>query len=161
MKISIVYFWALVLIISSCQDTNSNIEEKSVKVNSDSISTKNVIHNKGLMEEVRLSDSAVVMFYKTPGNPRFFSYCKIKNISELFSIVDDINKPLSDSMKGCSTNGKIYFYGKADVVYPVYFTSDNACSGFSFIKTGEKYFTKMSIGSKAILDSLKHKAKDL
>ncbi len=161
MKILIFYFYTLILFISSCQEINSRVEKKSVEKINDANATKNAIINRGLMEDVRISDSAVVMFYKTPGNPRFFSYCKIPNISVLLSIVDDINKPLSDSIRGCATSGKIYFYGKGDVVIPIYFSNDKICSTFSFIKTGEKYYTKMSIASKKILDSLKLEAKDL
>lgn len=161
MKILIFYFYPLILITTSCQEISSRVEKKSVEKINDSNATKSAIINRGLMEDVRVSDSAVVMFYKTPGNPRFFSYCKIPKTSVLLSVVNDINKPLSDSIRGCTTSGKIYFYGKGDVVIPIYFSNDKICSTFSFIKTGEKYYTKMSMASKKILDSLKLESREL
>jgi hypothetical protein len=161
MRFTILIICALAFLVSCKEQTKSSIQEKKNETLFDRDTITLLGHKQGIMNDVRHSDSAVVMFYKTPGNPRFFTFCKIKNSSTLVSIVDDINRTFIDSMKGCNTNGKIYFYGKGDIVYPIYFTNDKSCFGFSFIKTGEKYFTTMGVESKKILDSLKSKAKEL
>ncbi|MBK6633440.1 MAG: hypothetical protein IPG38_03160 [Chitinophagaceae bacterium] len=59
-----------------------------------------------------------------------------------------------------SQQGKIFFYGKGSAVYPVYFSTVADCMTFSFIKTGEKYFTKMGAGSKIFLDRIMLTAKE-
>ena len=156
-----VFILLSIISFISCDQIKRNDNDKSISESNLNDTTSNLFSPKGMMEEVRSADSAVVMYYKTPGNPRFFTYLKLSKIDNIMMVVEDINKPFSDSLKGCLTNGKIYFYGKGDIVYPVYFSSDNSCLSFSFIKTGEKYFVKMSSGSKSLLDSLKKKAKDL
>jgi len=145
----------------SCDQIKRNNNEKRISESNLIDTTASVYGHKGMMEEVRSADSAVVMYYKTPGNPRFFTYSKLSTIDDIMMVVEDINKPFSDSVRGCLTNGKIYFYGKGDIVYPVYFSSQDSCLSFSFIKTGEKYFVKMSADSKSLLDSLKKKAREL
>jgi len=156
-----VFILLIIMSFISCDQIKRNDNDKSISESNLNDSTASLFSPKGMMEEVRKADSAVVMYYKTPGNPRFFTYSKLSKIDDIMMVVEDINKPFSDSIKGCLTNGKIYFYGKGDIVYPVYFSSDNSCLSFSFIKTGEKYFVKMSAGSKSLLDSLKKKAKEL
>jgi hypothetical protein len=157
-----IFFILLKITFISCDQFKRNDNDKSINESKlYDTSSARVFNHKGMMEEVRNADSAVVMYYKTPGNPRFFSYLKLSKIDDIMMVVEDINKPFSDSVKGCLTNGKIYFYGKGDIVYPVYFSSDNSCASFSFIKTGEKYFVKMSPDSKSLLDNLKKKAKEL
>jgi hypothetical protein len=100
------------------------------------------------------SDSAVVMYYHSPGDPRFFNMIKIKSKNPLPVVTTDVNERVIKSKDTCTTQGKIYFYGKAGAVETVYFSRNMDCMTLSFIKTGEKYFTKMSKEAKALLDSL-------
>lgn len=100
------------------------------------------------------NDSAVVMYYHVPGNPRFFNMIKIRKKSILGPVIRDANKKIIDPRDTCTTQGKIYFYGKAGAVEVVYFSRNEDCMTISFIKTGEKYFTGMSEKSKVLLDSL-------
>ncbi len=100
------------------------------------------------------SDSAVVMYYHTPGDPRFFNMTKVKGDDPLSVIAKDVNKRVIDPKDSCVTQGKIYFYGKAGAVETIYFSRDKGCMTLSFIKTGEKYFTGMSERAKELLDSL-------
>ena len=114
----------------------------------------------GKMKEVFNADSAVVLYYKTPGNPRFFSYTKVTNMLLLKGLMRNVNESISDSTKGCVTNGKIYFYDNTEAVYTVYFSNSDSCSTLSYIKTGEKFFTKMNAPVKELIDSLyKHAVK--
>ena len=100
------------------------------------------------------SDSAVVMYYHTPGDPRFFNMTKVKDDHPLTVIAKDVNKRVIDPKDSCVTQGKIYFYGKAGAVETIYFSRNKDCMTLSFIKTGEKYFTSMSERAKELLDSL-------
>ncbi len=152
--------------ISSCfflfacsqQKTSLSSDIKHVAVNYDSTNDKVDIYG-GKMNEIFQSDSAVFMFYNTPGNPRFFTYTKVNNMKSLINLFRNINNTISDSISGCITQGKIYFYNGKEAVYPVYFNNIDSCATFSYIKTGEKYYTKMDVESRLLLDSLKKIAK--
>ncbi|MEQ1677371.1 MAG: hypothetical protein ABL876_11755 [Chitinophagaceae bacterium] len=106
------------------------------------------------MPEVNDCDSATVMYYHTLGDPRFFNMTRVKNMDSLSAIVRDVNKKLVPAKDSCVTQGKIYFYGKGGAVYPVYFSRKEECMTLSFMKTGEKYFTKMSTAAKEALDEM-------
>lgn len=140
------------------QKTSLPSDSKQVVVNQESNIDKVDIYS-GKMNEIFQSDSAVFMFYIKPGNPRFFTYTKVKNMKSLINLFRNVNQPISDSLAGCITQGKIYFYKGKEAVYPVYFNNIDSCSTFSYIKTGEKYYTKMDIDSKRLIDSLKIIAK--
>ena len=115
---------------------------------------------RNLMPELMSCDSIAVMYYHTPGNPRFFNMTKVHDKKILAAIADDINGKVIKSKDSCATQGKIYYYGKADAVYSVYFSHLKDCMTFSFIKTGEKYFVNMSGATKNILDQLQKIAKE-
>ena len=112
------------------------------------------------MPEIKDCDSATIMYYKTPGNPRFFVMAKIKDMDSLDVITADANGEIITGKDSCISTGKIFFYGKGSAVYPVYFSTVADCMTFSFIKTGEKYFTKMGAGSKILLDRITLTAKE-
>lgn len=108
----------------------------------------------GLMPELKGCDSATVIYYHTPGDPRFFNMTRVRNMDSLSAIVKDANQKQVPAKDSCTTQGKIYFYGKGGAVYPVYFSRKDECMTLSFIKTGEKYFTKMSTAGKVILNEM-------
>jgi hypothetical protein len=109
---------------------------------------------KGLMPEIKNCDSAIVMYYHTPGDPRFFNMTKVRNMDSVSSIVKDANQKLIPAKDSCITQGKIYFYGKGGAVYPVYFSRMQECMTLSFMKTGEKYFAQMSNSAGKALDEM-------
>jgi hypothetical protein len=113
-----------------------------------------------MMPELAYCDSATVMFYNTPGNPRFFKMTKVHEKSILSAIAEDVNGKEMSGKESCTTQGKIYYYGKGDEVFVVYFNKDNPCMQLSFIKTAEKYFTKMDKATQKILDHLQKIAKE-
>lgn len=123
------------------------------------LSCTNNSKNNG-MPEIKDCDSATIMYYKTPGNPRFFVMAKIKDMDSLDIITADANGKLITGKDSCISTGKIFFYGKGGAVYPVYFSTVEDCMTFSFIKTGEKYFTRMGAGSKIFLDKIQLTAKE-
>ena len=113
-----------------------------------------------LLPEIYNCDSATIMYYNEPGNPRFFSMQKLKEMDSLAVITKEVNGKVITRKDSCTTLGKIFFYGKLEAVYPVYFSTDAGCMTLSFIKTGEKYYTKMSDSSKKILDRYRATAKE-
>lgn len=115
---------------------------------------------KNIMPEMATCDSAVIMYYHTPGNPRFFNMVKLKDKESLSVIAADANGKVIRSKDTCTSQGKIYFYGKGDAVYVTYFSRIDDCKTLSFIKTGVKYFTRMSSESKELLDKLQKDAKE-
>ena len=112
------------------------------------------------MPELSSCDSAAVMFYKTPGNSRFFTMSKVYDKSILSTIEKDVNGKIIGGKDSCTTQGKIYYYGKGDAVYAVYFSKAADCKTLSFIRTAEKYFTAMDEATEKILDDLQKTAKE-
>ena len=104
------------------------------------------------MSELSACDSAIVMYYNTPGNSRFFKMVKVYDTSILRTLADNANQLAQTGIEDCVSEGKIYYYGDKGEVYVLYFTS--SCSRLHFIKTGEKYSVRLHSRSKTILDSL-------
>lgn len=113
-----------------------------------------------LMPELTTCDSIAVMYYHTPGNPRFFNMTKVYDKKVLRTIAENINEEMTKSKDSCATQGKIYYYGKGDAVYSVYFSRLKDCMTLSFIKTGEKYFVNMNEITKKLLDEMQKNAKE-
>jgi len=117
------------------------------------------IPSKGMMDQINMADSAVVIYYEKAADPRFFRVFKIQDLGLLKPVISDVNSVLTDRKGNCQTMGKLYFYGKGDVVDVVYFSNADSCRYFSFIKNGEKYFTHMGDGAQRLIDSVKVYAK--
>ena len=113
---------------------------------------------KGMMAQINLADSAAFIYYDNPSNPRFFKVSKVRNIALLTAVISDINSSSISGSETCQTLGKLYFYGKSDIVDVVYFSNEENCMTFSFIKNGEKYFSRMGKESKRLIDSLRQEA---
>lgn len=108
-----------------------------------------------LLSELNSCDSAVVMYYKTPGNPRFFQIVKVYKPELLNSLATNANQPALTGLNDCTSEGKMYYYGDRGEVYVLYFATTDSCKRLSFIKTGEKYGVKLTPRNATILDSLK------
>lgn len=117
------------------------------------------IVSKGMMDQINDADSAVVIYYKKPANPRFYRVLKVLDLQLLKPIIADVNSTPIASNNNCPSLGKLYFYGKGDVVDVVYFSNADSCISFSFIKNGEKYFTQMGKRSQLLIDSINAYAK--
>ena len=115
---------------------------------------------KNKMPELSTCDSDSVMFYHNPGNSRFFTMTKVYDKKKLSAIAGNINGKVISPADSCTTQGKIYYYGKADAVYIVYFYRAKDCMTVSFIKAGEKYFVGMREATKSLLNELQKTAKE-
>lgn len=131
-------------------------EKKAEKV---SLEQYTPIPAKGMMYQINQADSAVVMYYKKAADSRFFKVFKVRDLHILQPVVSDVNNVLTEPKDNCQSLGKLYFYGKGDVVDVVYFSHADSCRSFSFIKNGEKYFTRMGDESLRFIDSVKVYAK--
>lgn len=150
-KRSFILIVAAVFIIYACKT-------KTVK---DAEPAKLAETEKKLMPEIAACDSAAVMYYHTPGNPRFFSMTKVYDKGSIEAFSTQVNGSLITGKDSCVTEGKIYFYGKGDAVHVVYFSRVKECMTLSFIKTGVKYFTRMEDNTKQLLEQWQKKAVSL
>ena len=122
------------------------------------LSCKSEPGKKNMLPSLSESDSAIVMYYHTPGNPRFFNMTKVYDKAFITRFSEAVNKKTTEVKENCTTQGKIYFYGKKGAVEAIYFSRADSCMTLSFIKTGEKYFVKLSKELKLSLDELEKKA---
>jgi hypothetical protein len=113
-----------------------------------------LIYKSKLMPDLITAESAYILYYNKAGEYRFYKTVVVKNRQLLLPVIKDINASVTSGKIQCFTEGKIHFYGKGDAVYTVYFSKIDSCKTFSFIVTGEKYFTKMSQPVKKLLDDL-------
>ena len=111
-----------------------------------------------LLPTLAASDSAIVMYYHQVGNPRFFNMTKVYEKSFINAVATAVNKNTIDAKDTCTTEGKIYLYGKNGAVETIYFSRVPGCFTLSFIKTGEKYFAAMPATLAAEINVLEKKA---
>ena len=148
----LIIIFTLFVCLSSCMRHDKQHENKKLD------QTYVPIKPKGMMDQISLADSAVCIYYDKPSNPRFFKVTKIKDMGLLNDVISDINSSTISGSDDCQTLGKLYFYGKGDIVDVVYFSNQDSCMTFSFIKNGEKYFSRMGKDAQQLIDSLCKKA---
>jgi len=151
----VMLFVCLSLVACQSSDNPNSIENQKSAVKPAFAETPPSVGSPNLLTELRDCDSAVVMYYKTPGNPRFFQMVKLYNVTLLSSLATNANQPALKGLKDCTSEGKIYYYGDRGEVLVLYFTAADSCKRLSFIKTGEKYGVELSPRNVTILDSLK------
>jgi hypothetical protein len=121
-------------------------------------SCKTVTVKRNMFPALFNADSAFVLYYNEPGNPRFFKLTKLTDTISFRPVVENVNGINIDSTAGCNTEGKIYFYEGANAVHTVYFSRSEACKSLYFFVGAEKYFTRMTHETKQWLDKFQEKA---
>ncbi len=86
----------LMIVISCLSIIGCN--QKTVKIN--------------MLPALAEADSAVVMYYHTKGDPRFFNMIKINTAKPLPAIIKDVNDRVIEAKDSCVTQGKYIFMGK-------------------------------------------------
>jgi hypothetical protein len=114
----------------------------------------NSASKKNQLPELFQCDSATVMYYDTPGNPRFFKMSKLYSAPILEKIAINANATIRNKQDTCLSTGKIYLYGDKGEVYVLYFSTKENCRVLRFIKTGEKFEVALAVNVSKILDSL-------
>jgi len=148
-----LYILLLISFLFSCRNSDYNKKDTIIPGNYTPIVPT------GMMDQINFADSAVIIYYKTPANPRFYRVYKMLDLKLLQPIIADVNSAHIASNSNCPSLGKLYFYGKGDIVDVVYFSNADSCQSFSFIKNGEKYATRMGKKSQQLIDSLNVYAK--
>jgi hypothetical protein len=109
-------------------------------------------------DELKASDSAAILLFDKPADPRFFKYVSVTDISSIVNIVNDLDdQNVFQDNQTCKSNGKIYWYGEGDRVFTVYFCFKKSCPSFAVIQNGQKRYFMMS-GTSAFLltEMLRH-----
>ena len=151
----VMLFVCFSLVACQSSDSPNSIENQKSAVKPAFAEAHSPDGTPNLLTELRDCDSAVVMYYKKPGNPRFFQMVKVYKPELLSSLAANANQPALAGLNECTSEGKIYYYGDRGEVLVLYFTVADSCNRLSFIKTGEKYGVKLSPRNTKILDSLK------
>lgn len=113
-----------------------------------------------LMPEISHADSVAILYYTTPGNPRFYTFSKSTDTVQMRVISNNVNQAAKPMKTDCATAGKMFFYKGAEEAYTVYFSTDEDCSRLYFIRTGEKYYVPLKEDVKKILEEWKKGAKE-
>ena len=155
------FFYVIISVsfsLVACQssDRANSTENQTSTVKPELTTTSQSAGTPNLLTELSDCDSAVVMYYKTPGNPRFFQMVKVYDAELLRSLASNANLPALKTGKDCMSEGKIYYYGDRGEVFVLYFAAADSCKRLSFIKTGEKYGASLTPRTATILDSLKN-----
>jgi hypothetical protein len=124
-------------------------------------SCRTVTIKRKMYPQLYKADSAYLMYYNTPGNPRFFKLVKLYDTLAFRPLVDNVNGNIIDSSSGCTTEGKLYFYEGVNAVHTVYFSRQENCQSLYFITGGNKYFTNMNRDVKNWLDKLQPEAVEI
>ncbi len=112
------------------------------------------------MPEISNADSVAILYYTTPGNPRFYTFSKSTDTVQMRVISDNVNQAAKPMKTDCSTAGKMFFYKGTEEAYTVYFSTIEDCSRLYFIRTGEKYYVPLKEEVRKILEEWKKGAKE-
>jgi hypothetical protein len=103
-------------------------------------------------------DSVEVLYFKEPGNDRFFTYYPTTDKKLVTSLVQDISVIPMEG-KQCSKEGKIYCFSKGSVFNTIYFSTNQDCRQLRFIVNGNLYQFPMSEKTYRMLTEIKSRAK--
>ncbi|MDX1954491.1 MAG: hypothetical protein SFU20_03100 [Chitinophagaceae bacterium] len=112
------------------------------------------------MPEIMTADSVAILYYTTPGNPRFYTFSKSSDTVQMRMVSNNVNQPAKPMKTDCATAGKMFFYKGTEEAYTVYFSTIEDCSRLYFIRTGEKYYVPLKDEVKKILEEWKKGAKE-
>ena len=97
-----------------------------------------------LMPEMVETDSIQIIYFKSPDEPRYFTYTAVSDLGFIKSLVGDITAE-TISENPCMKEGKIYCYKKGEIFNTIFFAYiDDECSFLRYIKNGNLYYFKMS-----------------
>lgn len=109
-----------------------------------SCSNKKKVTGKDLMPEMVQTDSVQIIYFKSPDEPRFFTYTSVNDKSFISSLVNDVMGE-TQSENPCVKEGKIYCYKKGEIFNTIFFAyRDNECTFLRYIKNGNLYYFEMS-----------------
>ena len=93
-----------------------------------SCSDKKKIAGKDLMPEMLQTDSVQIIFFKSPDEPRFFTYISVNDRSFISSLVKDVTEE-TQAENPCVKEGKIYCYKNGEIFNTIFFAYlDSKCT---------------------------------
>jgi hypothetical protein len=100
-----------------------------------------------LMPEIKDTDSVEILYFKQPGNQRFYTYIPSTDKDFINTLITDLDKK-SETEKDentCVKEGKIYMHRNGSIFNTVFFSyADNSCKFLRFIKNGKLYYFPIS-----------------
>ena len=116
-----------------------------------------------LMPEIKETDSVEIIFFKEPGNQRFYTYLPTRDKSFIENLVNDLNSE-SETEKDentCVKEGKIYMHKQGSIFNTVFFSyDDSSCLFLRFLKNGKLYYFPISESLREKLRQYKPLAKE-
>ena len=100
-----------------------------------------------LMPEIKETDSVEIIFFKEPGNQRFYTYLPSRDKSFIENLVNDLDKkPETEKDENtCVKEGKIYMHKQGKIFNTIFFSyNDNSCLFLRVIKNGKLYYFPIS-----------------
>ena len=106
------------------------------------------------------TDSVQIIYFKSPGEPRLFTYASVNNPAFIKSLVKDVTTETAIE-KPCVKEGKIYCYNDGQIFNTIFFAYLNdECSFLRYIKNGNLYYFRMSDQVKEDLQQYKDLSKE-
>ena len=104
-----------------------------------SCSDKKKTTGKVLMPEMLQTDSVQIIYFKSPDEPRYFTYISVNDPAFITSFVKDVTGETRPE-NPCKKEGKIYCYKKGEVFNTIFFAYlDDECTFLRYIKNGNLY----------------------
>jgi len=116
-----------------------------------------------LMPEIKETDSVEVIFFKEPGNQRFYTYLPTRDKNFIENLVKDLDREpeMEKDENTCVKEGKIYMHKQGNIFNTVFFSYDyNSCLFLRFIKNGKLYYFPISESLREKLKQYKPLAKE-
>lgn len=113
---------------------------------------------KDLMPEMLQTDSVQIIYFKSPDQPRYFTYIAVNDRSFINALIKDVTDE-TQIENPCIKEGKIYCYKNGEIFNTIFFAYlDNNCTFLRYIKNGNLYYFKMSDEVKNQLQQYKPRA---
>ena len=113
-----------------------------------------------LMPEMVHTDSVQIIYFKTPEDPRYFTYTSVNDADFIGPLVKDVTAETIPE-NNCMKEGKIYCYKNGEIFNTIFFAYlDDACPILRYIKNGNLYYFPMSTKVKAGLERYNAIAKE-
>ena len=109
-----------------------------------SCSDNDIVTGKDLMPEMLQIDSVQIIYFKSPDDPRYFTYASTNDAVFIRALINDVTAE-TQAENPCKKEGKIYCYRKGEVFNTIFFAYvDRECTFLRYIKNGNLYYFKMS-----------------
>ena len=109
-----------------------------------SCSDNGIVTGKDLMPEMLQTDSVQIIYFKSPDEPRYFTYASTKDAAFIRALINDVTAE-TQAENPCKKEGKIYCYQKGNVFNTIFFAYiDKECTFLRYIKNGNLYYFRMS-----------------